>query len=182
MKGIRTLCHDSQTGLKANFSRMSGWAISIVCLTRLQIWRHNDMLTEIAPGSSKRCAIRAVSIARLALGYKTGLPNDNCHTLQRVWPRELCWLFCEAFPDRQIIVLAQDWFRQHAWPMPGNILYWANINPDQICPIPLKLEDAYLWIFGYSLIGRKGEGHIVIGCPLKACPDMSIYVVFGIKI
>lgn len=137
---------------------------------------------DIAPGSFERCVVRAISTARLALGYETGLPYPVKDGAQ--YPRELCSLMADSFPDRQIIMLADQVFwtilAKEGWSLPDNITFWTKINPDWKAPIPCALEDKYLWIFGYHFLGTKG--HIVIGCPIKGDTDLYIYVIFGIEL
>lgn len=134
---------------------------------------------QIAPASFKRCVVRAISTARLALGYETGLPYPVEYGVEPA--QKFAKLIGDSFADRQVIMLASVPFLADAWPWPDNITYWAEIDPNWPAPIPSMLEDTHLWIFGYVLISQK-EGHIVIGCPLKSWPDMYIYVVFGIPI
>ena len=134
---------------------------------------------QIAPASFKRCVVRAISTARLALGYETGLPYPVKHGTQSA--REFCSLIGDSFKDRKVIMLSGGQFLSDAQPLPDNITFWAEIDQNWPAPIPSMLEDTYLWIFGYVLISQK-EGHIVIGCPLKSWPNMYIYVVFGIPL
>jgi hypothetical protein len=125
---------------------------------------------KIADAFGGRCADRAISTMRAALGYDIGLPDG--------WPLnsspgvdEIVTALPMAFPGREVKVwcLLKNW---EAADIDGDILY---------CGTSLQWEkecDTYLFAFTY---GRGDAGHMVVGFP-SVYGDMELSLAIAVRI
>lgn len=110
-------------------------------------------MAEITQASNGHCFDHGISVMRLALGYKRGLPDG--------WPFDLAktvkiifQLTGLAFPDRPVLI----WGSKPRYKLPKNVQYQGN-------EVIIKNTDKYLWGFSYSE-NSDGPGHWVIGEPI----------------
>lgn len=121
-------------------------------------------MSEISLASGRHCVERGISIMRLALGYKTGLPDRwplNCKKRRKT----IFQLLGLAFPDRDCFVWCDN---SPFYKLPKNVVFENDLSFLDI--------DEYLFAFGYGDKKTK-QGHWVVGEPTAFGLDYIVCVV-----
>ena len=121
-------------------------------------WKRPD----IVPQGDENCVAHTLSVMRLALGYKTGVPEGYELTDRCLTHGESLAAAEDFFPDRHVIFAFTN----------ASVLF---------CSL---LKDDYLFAFSYAqAMEHDGEhvGHVVIGVPL-VLDDMVVNWILAVSI
>ena len=121
-------------------------------------------MNQIAGTSGDRCLDRAISTMRLALGYKTGLPD----TMPKLGQRHISQVVCALpifFPDHRVKV----WCTAKDYTEAPNLTHQGEESRGG--------QDDLLMAFAYRV--NENEEHIVVGEPAG---DLSVSLIFGVEL